>query len=234
MRYLNSDNLCSKDYKIFQEIEKLRSEIVKEDIEIDIVDYGASSPDAALSKEEMDRGVRKKSPISKICSIGVKGEHAKKLYSYSKSLSQRSKILELGTCCGFSTLYLASANSSGEIHTIEGSEEIAKIASQNFKRFNSLNIRQYIGKFRDLLPEILPKLSQIDLAFIDGHHDRCATIEYFETIEPYIRSGGFMIFDDITWSKGMKKAWEHISRDKRVLKIEDDGKLGVVRKRELF
>lgn len=51
---------------------------------------------------------------------------------------------------------------------------------------------------------------EFDLAFVDGHHDEQATLDYFALIRPRMRTGAVMAFDDIEWSDGMRRAWKEI------------------------
>ncbi|HPI44341.1 MAG TPA: class I SAM-dependent methyltransferase, partial [Tenuifilaceae bacterium] len=74
----------------------------------------------------------------------------------------------------------------------------------------------HVGKFKDVLPIILPTIGTVDFVFIDGHHDRFATKEYFETIFPYLSEKSIVIFDDIDWSKGMGEFWDEMNHDSRV------------------
>ncbi|HPV57261.1 MAG TPA: class I SAM-dependent methyltransferase, partial [Tenuifilaceae bacterium] len=59
-------------------------------------------------------------------------------------------------------------------------------------------------------------IGTVDFVFIDGHHDRFATKEYFETIFPYLSEKSIVIFDDIDWSKGMGEFWDEMNHDSRV------------------
>ena len=47
-------------------------------------------------------------------------------------------------------------------------------------------------------------------AFIDVHHDDKATVACFKQILPYIADEAVIVFDDISWSDGMKRAWKKI------------------------
>ena len=69
------------------------------------------------------------------------------------------------------------------------------------------------------------KIKPIDYAFIDGHHDEKATISYFEKVMPHLSKNAILVFDDISWSDGMRRAWKHIEKNK-LIKISLN--LGVV------
>src|SRR5690606_17020814 len=49
-----------------------------------------------------------------------------------------------------------------------------------------------------------------DLLYIDGNHQKEATLSYFEKLLPTVHNDSVMIFDDIHWSRDMEEAWEEI------------------------
>lgn len=133
--------------------------------------------------------------------------------------------MELGTCLGISGAYQISAlklNGSGRFTTIEGSEELAKIADSSFKKINYQDYNVHVGRFVDVLQNILSKDTSIDFVFIDGHHDKVATREYYEFIYPFLSKNSIIIFDDINWSIGMKEVWKSIYKDGEGIKISVD------------
>lgn len=132
---------------------------------------------------------------------------------------QPGSCLELGTCLGISASYQASAlklNSKGRLHTLEGSRPRALLAQENFKKLQLDNVKVVVGKFDDTLENVLHEIKPIDYAFIDGHHDQHATIRYFNQLYPHLSDNSVIVFDDISWSKGMKKAWQTIRSDRRI------------------
>ena len=132
---------------------------------------------------------------------------------------QPINALELGTCLGISTGYQASAlllNGRGKIVSLEGSKKRVQIARQNMNDLNLSNIEIIPGLFVDTLDEALEKVTPLDYCFIDGHHQKEPTIQYFEKMLPYLSNESIVVFDDIVWTKGMKEAWEIIKRHERV------------------
>lgn len=111
--------------------------------------------------------------------------------------------------------------------TIEGSDEVAKVAQANIHDLELNNVEIRIGRFDQQLPEILEELVEVDFAFIDGHHDEHATLEYFERIHPYLSTQAIIVFDDINWSEGMKRAWKQIVDDPRIKYSFDLNAMGV-------
>lgn len=121
--------------------------------------------------------------------------------------------LELGACLGISGAYQGTAlalNGAGSLVTIEGNPGRADYAAKNLARLGLDNTRVVSSVFQDVLPTLLPELAPIDYAFIDGHHDERATIEYYEQISPFLSPQSIVVFDDIRWSDGMRRAWSAV------------------------
>ena len=216
----------NEDNKIFEEIEKIREEIKAQNLPITLKDYGAGDPKENRDEKQMYEGVEKITNSFDLCSIGLKNEWAQKLYFLVKQ-NKPKNILEMGTCCGFSSIYMSKASNSSNIFTIEGDCNVAQLASNNIKKANCTNIKQFIGKFQDILQEVLEEIKTINFAFIAGHHDKNATVKYFEQIKPYLTNNAIVVFDDISWSEGMKEAWNMIKKDKIIQHIEDLNKIGI-------
>lgn len=126
-------------------------------------------------------------------------------------------VLELGTCVGFSGSYIASAmkmNDNGHLWTLEGMVDSAKVADETFAALGlSDRVTTIVGRFHDTLDKAIAN-GPFDIAFVDGHHEGDATIEYYEKIKPAMAGDAIVIFDDIDWSRGMQDAWKHIRSDK--------------------
>ncbi|RDV03151.1 O-methyltransferase [Undibacter mobilis] len=113
-------------------------------------------------------------------------------------LTNAKVCLEIGCFIGLSAMSMATAlPPGGKVHTIEKFDEFAAVANRNFAA-NGLadRIELHLGDAIDVLPGLLRGM-QVDLAFIDGNKERY--LDYFRLIEPSIRRGGIMIFDDATY-----------------------------------
>jgi predicted O-methyltransferase YrrM len=125
-------------------------------------------------------------------------------------------------------MYLAYPDSSAKVYSIEGCPETANIAREGFQKYGLKNIIPFTGRFADVLPDVLEKIETIDLLFVDGHHEKEATLEYFEMCKQKAVNDSIFIFDDIHWSVGMEEAWEMIRNDKRITVSVDLYQLGLV------
>ena len=191
---------------------------------IEVVDFGAGKPEEKRTKEQMEAGVTLEIPLCELAKIGVKREKAEVIFKIFNDLSPQ-KILELGTCLGFSSSYMAYFAPNAQIWSIEGSPNVAQIAKENHQHFNLKNIEVFIGRFDKVLPNLLEKIKLLDFAFIDGHHNKEATIAYFKQILPFMKRGGVMLFDDIAWSSGMQEAWKEILESHCYTKAQEFGEV---------
>lgn len=147
------------------------------------------------------------------------------LYLAAKS-SGANSVLELGSCVGVSAAYLASSPGVEQLVTVEGSPELAAIARETLAEVHP-KARVIGSLFDEALDELMPGYP-VDLAWIDGHHERTATLHYFERIAPALRPGAWVLFDDITWSADMASAWEALSTWPGVSHAMHLGRCGMV------
>jgi len=127
-----------------------------------------------------------------------------------------SVCLELGTSLGISASYLGAAcilNGRGTVITLEGASSVAALAQKNLVSLGLTMATIIPGRFQDTLESTLTRYHPVDFTFIDGHHDRDATLRYFDQIKPHLSDKAVVIFDDILWSRGMRQAWRDICRN---------------------
>jgi len=108
-----------------------------------------------------------------------------------------SRILEIGTFTGYSAICLARGLAKGGIlHTIDINDELAEMALRYFKL--ALLDDAIVLHNGDAL-NVIPSLDEVfDLAFIDG--DKEQYIQYLELVFPKLRTGGFVLVDNVLWS----------------------------------
>lgn len=190
-------------YDSYNLLEDAHRALRKDETILKIKDLGAGS--------KIDSGSeRKVSTIAKTSSSPL--PQVKLMYRLANYLRPKS-ILELGTSLGLSTQAMALGSPHAKIITIEGADEVAKFTQNRLEELEDrIEIRN--GSFKDQLQHIGE--NKFDLIFIDGHHTKEATLEYFETLLPHAYNDSIFIFDDIYWSKGMKEAWEIIKNHKEV------------------
>jgi len=225
------NNLISDEgQSLINLIEDRRSALLASKEEIPVIDFGAGKKDSGLTSQEMMAGIQSHESIAEISELRSKPEFwAKLMFKIVRKL-QPSSCVELGTCVGISAAYQAGAlklNGKGHLKTIEGSPEISRIAQETVDQLDLKNTEIITGSFHDKLKGTLESAKPIDFFFNDGHHDHDALLKYFEETVPYLARKAVIIFDDISWSKGMKEAWSKIKSDQRVAATVDLKNIGI-------
>ncbi|MGZ3766744.1 MAG: O-methyltransferase [Mucilaginibacter sp.] len=207
------------EYKdIYKEVESVRTQLLSDNQVITVTDLGAGS---------LVNNNRKKK-ISDIARNALKPPKLAQLIYRLVNDQKPENIIELGTCLGTTSLYLRNAASDAELYTLEGCPETAGIAAEVFKKAGVGNIKQVTGNFDDTLPGVITGLDQLDFVFVDGNHQKQATLKYFEWCLPKVHENTLLIFDDIYWSEGMKEAWEIIKAHPKVTVTIDLFWIGLV------
>lgn len=195
-----------QNYYQFDELNKVREELLKNDSIIEITDFGAGSKVFTSNKRK----------ISDIAKHGISKRKFSELYFKLVNFCEAKHIVELGTSLGLNTLYLAQANSKSTVYTIEGCPQLSKFSQELFKKNKTENIKTYNDTFEKALPEILNEIPQLDIFYVDGNHQYQATLNYFKLALQKKHEQSVFIFDDINWNKEMQKAWEEIKNDPEV------------------
>ena len=103
----------------------------------------------------------------------------------------------------------------------EGSNSKIQITNSKKRQPTTDNRQPATGNFSILN-------TQYSLLYIDGNHQKKATLSYFEKLLPTVQNDSVMIFDDIHWSKGMEEVWEEIKAHPKVRVTIDTFQWGLV------
>jgi len=201
-------------YYIFSSIEKIRFSLIKDKKKINFIDFGT--------------GKSRNMSINKIASKSLKSAKFGQLLYRVSDFCKARNILELGTSFGLTTSYLASSLSTSRIVSLEGSQQIANIAIENFKLLDIGNIKIVVGDINQTLPKVMTDFDQLDLIFIDANHTSEATLSYFDQVLTKTHSNSCIVIDDIHWSLDMEKAWEKIKSNSKVTTSIDLFQVGIV------
>jgi predicted O-methyltransferase YrrM len=202
----------------FGTIEALREDLLDSEQIIRVNDLGAGSRVFDLPSRR----------VADIARSALKPPHQAQLMYRLVKYFQARNILELGTSFGITTLYLAVGAEEGTVHTMEGCPQTLRIAQHHFDQLKLRNIVPVLGSFRSRLPETLQRMGEVDLVFIDGHHAKEPTLDYFELCMARAHADTVFVLDDIHWSRGMEQAWEAVKADPRVTVTIDLYDLGLV------
>lgn len=199
------------------EIETLRSKLLDDQREIEIQDLGAGSKHQSGTKRK----------VSDIAATSLSNSDFASLYLRLATHCEAKTIVELGTCLGITTLYLAKTPGV-RVYTFEGAESLSDIAELSFEFSSAKNIELIKGNIDSTLYTTLSRIPKIDLAFMDANHRYEPTLKYFETLLPKIHHGSIIILDDIHDSPAMEKAWKEISRHELVYVSIDLYRCGIL------
>jgi caffeoyl-CoA O-methyltransferase len=135
-------------------------------------------------------------------------------------------ILEIGTFTGYSAICLARGlKPGGRLITIEINDELKEFSSSWFRK---AGVDQVITQLTGRAQEIIPKLDmQFDLLFIDG--DKKEYVDYYEHSIDKVRSGGFIIADNVLWGE---KVLDASSRDPQTRGIIEFNEM-IMREKEI-
>lgn len=200
----------------YHKIETYRNTLKKSRDVLDIVDLGAGS-------RVLDTQKRAVKAMVNTSSSSVKESEV--LFRVARYFNFET-ILELGTSLGMGTYALALGNSNSQVITIDGCSNTSTYAQSLFSTFEMKQIETIIGSFSEIIPDL--DQESFDCIYFDGHHDKAATIEYFEMLLPKAHNHSIFIFDDIYWSRGMTEAWEFIKAHNAVNVTVDTFHLGFV------
>ena len=105
-----------------------------------------------------------------------------------------SRVIEIGTLFGYSTIYIARGlNNSGKITTLELCPDYAAAAQRNVDLVGlQEQVDIVVGDAKEYLRGVPP--GSIDMIFIDG--GKADYPEYLKLAYPLLRSGGILIADD--------------------------------------
>lgn len=195
-----------KAFYEFENLENLRTQLLKNNTILEIRDLGAGSKHLASRFRK----------VAHIAKHGISSTKQSQLLFRLINYFDFKTIVEFGTSLGLNALYLAQARKQGEVYSLEGSESLYRFANELARNAGVTNIHFLQGNFDSLLPELLQNLNSVDLAYIDGNHSQEATLRYFEALLQKINPNSVLVFDDIYWSEGMHRAWEEIKKHPRV------------------
>lgn len=211
-------------YAEYEKVESLRKKLLQDTTILKVEDMGAGSAISSRSNRT-------------IASIARSAAKPKKFGQLLFRIARHytcNNIIELGTSLGITSSYLSLSHSNAHVVTMEGAPTVAEVAERNFRQLGIGSIQMVKGNFDNTLNDVLRRMPEPDLVFIDGNHRMEPTLRYFNQIIENCKSDSIVIFDDIHWSRGMEKAWQTVKDDDRVKCTIDLFFIGIVLFRKEF
>lgn len=183
----------------FAEIDRRREQLYADNRPIRVEDHGANGDGSA-----------RQVPLSKIALNSKAPIWARFIHQVVANTGPEAS-LEMGTCVGLTACHIAAGGTF--VTTIEGAPAIAEVAKQTIRILGySDRVHVVTGRFDQTLQAALRE-RRLGFVFVDGHHDERATVDYWQQIQPHLTEDAYVIFDDIHWTDGMSRAWDHIRKD---------------------
>ena len=160
--------------------------------------------------------------------IHVAPNQGKLLHVLARSIGA-TRILEVGTLGGYSTIWLARALApGGKLITLEYEPKHADVARANIERAGLSHLVEIrLGKAIDTLPRIAAEgAGAFDLVFIDA--DKPGNADYFAWAVKMTRVGGIIIVDNVVRegevinpdgdanAQGARRLFEAMAKESRV------------------
>ncbi|MCH9664098.1 MAG: class I SAM-dependent methyltransferase [Gammaproteobacteria bacterium] len=215
----------------FDALEARRAELEASEENISYFDFGAATRDATQTPEEMYAGVERSRTVGHLCRRTSKPYRSAMLLHKLLRKTKPQTCLELGTCLGISACYQAAAlelNGEGRLITMEGAEPVAALAQQTIDKLGHDRVSIVVGRFQDTLDGVLKSDSPFDYAFVDGHHEGPATIDYCNRIFQVLTDEAVVVMDDIRWSDSMLDSWHEMKQHPNVEVSIDLADIGIL------
>lgn len=127
-----------------------------------------------------------------------------------------SRILEVGTAIGYSTLWLAKGleEREGSITTIDMNVDRATRAIEYFKRGRvAEKIQVHMGDARKILPQFAQ--GDFDLVFVDAAKGEY--LDYLELVTPLVSEGGILVVDNVLFRGWVVPGSEYAPKYERMV-----------------
>lgn len=128
-------------------------------------------------------------------------------------------ILEIGTYTGYSALCLAEGlKTNGKLVTIDINEELETRVRGYFNESGYSGMIDYrIGNALEIIPGIK---EQLDIVFIDADKENYSN--YYQLVFDKVRSGGYIIADNVLWSGKVLPGNDKVDKDTKAIMMFND------------
>lgn len=129
-------------------------------------------------------------------------------------IKKPKKILEIGTCIGFSALLMHSACPDAEIITLERNPVMIEPACRNIREFNAEDsIKMIVGDAVSVLPTITEKF---DFIFIDAAKGQYPV--FLREAERLLSDDGVIVADNVLFNGMVATGIPDIRRNKTIIR----------------
>lgn len=148
------------------------------------------------TEDEALEAAREAADAAGMPAIEVSAQHGKLLYLLA-TVARATRVLEIGTLAGYSTINLARAvGPSGRVVTLEYEPAHAAVARESLMRAGVEDrVEVIVGAALDSLPDLAERGEIFDLTFIDA--DKENNVAYVEWAIKLSHPGSIIVVDNI-------------------------------------
>jgi predicted O-methyltransferase YrrM len=148
------------------------------------------------TEDETLQGAREAGAAAGMPAIEVSAQHGK-LLSLLATVTRATRVLEIGTLAGYSTINLArGVGPGGRVVTLEYEPKHAEVARKNLERAGVADrVEVIVGAALDTLPQLADRGETFDLTFIDAHKEN--NVAYVEWAIKLGTPGSVIVVDNI-------------------------------------
>jgi len=170
---------------------------------------GHSSPESELL-HQLNRETHLKVLQPRMLSGHLQG----RVLSMFSQMIQPKRILEIGTYTGYSALCMAEGLAqSGELHSIDINEELTDFVQKYVDEAGHQDkIKLHVGNALEIIPLLK---EDWDVVFIDA--DKNNYINYYNLLIDKLKSGSYIIADNVLWSGKVIEDYNQQDEDTKTL-----------------
>jgi predicted O-methyltransferase YrrM len=149
----------------------------------------------------------------------ISGHFQGRALSMLSHMIKPMRVLEIGTYTGYSALCFAEGlQIDGKVITIDVNEELEDMVREYIDKAGMNDSVEYI--IGDAT-EIIPSLNELfDIVFIDA--DKKNYCNYYDLVFDKVRSGGYIIADNVLWSGKVLEDYEALDKETKVIMDYND------------
>ena len=186
------------------------------------------------TEDDALRAAREAGVAAGMPAIEVSAQHGK-LLALLAMVTHASRVLEIGTLAGYSTINLArGVGPGGRVVTLEFAPKHAEVARKNFERAGVADrVEVIVGAALDTLPTLADRGEPFDLIFIDA--DKENNVAYVEWAMKLGAPGSVIVVDNIARMRpGAGPRGRRPSGPRRARHARDDGRAPAIGRRRRF
>ncbi|HLU86680.1 MAG TPA: O-methyltransferase [Taishania sp.] len=144
----------------------------------------------------------------------LSGHFQGRVLSMLSHMIRPNRILEIGTYTGYSALCLAEGLTvGGKLITIDVNEELEELVSEYIAKANMQDrVENLIGDAMEIIPTLD---EEFDIVFIDA--DKKNYINYYNLVFDKVKSGGYIIADNVLWSGKVLEEYDSLDKNTKLL-----------------